>query len=130
MKASFISPRNVALLVAAGILASTGTAVAADTSTATSAPVNTLSASRLAHIQYQKNMTTYIAAKQNINNTFRAAVGAANDSLVAAIANVKTAAERKTLTDAHKATVASAKAVRDAALAALTKPTEPVKPTK
>ena len=130
MKATFISPRNVALLVAAGILASTGTAVAVETPTATSAPVNTLSAYRLAHIQYQKNMTTFFSARQAINNTFRAALGAANDSLVAAIGNVKTAAERKALTDAHKATIATAKAVRDAALAALVKPTEPVKPAK
>ena len=130
MKASFISPRNVALLVAAGLLAGTGTAVAAETPTATSVPVNSLSAHRLAHIQYQKTMTAYIAAKQTINNTFRAAVASANDSLVAAIANVKTADEKTKLIAAHKATLASAKAVRDAAINALVKPTPPVTPAK
>ena len=130
MKTSFISPRNVALLVAAGLLAGTGTAVASETPTATSAPVNTISAHRLAHIQYQKDMTAYIKAKQTINNTFRAAVASANDTLVAAIANVKTSTERTALNNAHKATIASAKSARDAAIAALVKPTEPVKPAK
>ena len=137
MKASlksrgFISPRNVALLVAAGVIASVAPATAADTTTATTpAPTkvyNTLSTFRLAQIQYQKDVTKYIQARQAITNTFLAAVSAADDAVVAAVPSAKTADDRKAIAATHKAAIAAAKSARDAALAALVKPTKPVKP--
>lgn len=133
MKTSFISPKNVALLVAAGVIASASPAMAADTTTATTpAPTkvyNTLSTFRLAQIQYQKDVTVYIQARQAITNKFLAAVGAANDAVVASVASAKTAEDRAAIAATHKAAVAAAKSARDTALAALVKPTKPVKPT-
>ena len=133
MKASlkskgFISPRNVALLVAAGVIAGVAPATAADTTTATTKTYNTLSTFRLAQIQYQKDVTKYIQARQAITNTFLAAVSAADDAVVAAVPSAKTADDRKAIAATHKAAITAAKSARDAALAALVKPTKPVKP--
>jgi hypothetical protein len=124
----FISPRNVALLVAAGVIASASPALAADTTTATTKVYNTLSTFRLAQIQYQKDVATYIQARQAVTNKFLAAVAAANDAVVAAVPSAKTADDRKAIAATHKAAIAAAKSARDAALAALVKPTKPVKP--
>ena len=58
MKANFVNSRNVALFVAAGLLAGTGTAIAAETPAPTASP--TATAKPLT--EYQKAKAAYSAA--------------------------------------------------------------------
>ena len=86
MKATFINPRNVALLVAAGLLAGTGTAIAdetpAPTTSPTAAPTTpapTTTAKPLTEYQkareaYKAAIDAYIANRKSSQTQYKAAV--------------------------------------------------------
>jgi hypothetical protein len=102
MKSAFISPRNVALLVAAGLIAGSGAAFAADTPAPTASPTATAKPQSDA---------------QKARDAYKVAIEAY-------------AAKRKAVEETFKSDLAAAKAKRDAAVAALgERPTPPAKPT-
>ena len=127
----FLSAKNVGLLVAAGLIASTGSAMAADTPTPTTAPTTKAHTPNPAVVAFKAAIATYRAGHEAAVNTFKSAIATAKATKDSAI----TAATTKEAKDAARATfrasVASAKATRDAAIAALgAKPTPPVKAAK
>ena len=119
----FISPKNVALLVAAGLIASTGTAIAADTKDSAVARAQ-------AQAAFQSSMTTYIAAHRAIVDTRRAAHAKALSDFQIALNTATTDAQLQAAKDARKAAVTAADATATAALTALVKPAKPIKPAK
>ena len=119
----FISAKNVALLVAAGLIASTGTAVASDTKDAAVARAQ-------AQAAFQSSMTTYIASHRAIVDTRRAAHAKALADFQSALTSATTDAQLQAAKDARKAAVTAADTTADAAIAALTKPVKPTKPAK
>jgi hypothetical protein len=128
---NFISAKNVALLVAAGLLAGTGSAVAAGTAT----PASTATAK--AHtpnpdvVAYKAAITTYRAGHKAADDAMRAEATTAKSTRDAAITAATTPEAKKAAHDAFKSAMTSAKATHDAAIAALgAKPTPPVKPAK
>jgi len=128
---NFISAKNVALLIAAGLLASTGSAVAAET--ATPAPTATVKAHtpNPAVVAYKAAITTYRAGHKSANDAMRAAATTAKATRDAAITAATTPEAKKAARDAFKAAMTSAKSTHDSAIAALgSKPTPPVKAAK
>ena len=119
----FISAQNVALLVAAGLIASTGTAIAADTKDAAVARAQ-------AQAAYQSSMSTYIASHRAIVDARRAATAKALSDFQSALNTAATDAQLQAAKDARKAAVTAANATAAASLAALVKPAKPIKPTK
>ena len=125
---NFISPKNVALLVAAGLIASTGTAIAADTPAPTTSKTHTPSpeivAFRTAIAQYRTNHEAAI-------NTFKSAIATAKATKEVAIKAATTPEAKAAARTAFQSAVTAAKATRDAAVAALgTKPIRPAQPAK
>ena len=98
---NFISPKNVALLVAAGLIASTGTAVAADTKDAAVTRAQ-------AQAAFQSSMSTYITSHRAIVDTRRAAHAKALVDFQTALASVTTDAQLQAAKDARKAAVTAA----------------------
>jgi hypothetical protein len=119
----FISAKNVALLVAAGLIASTGSAVAADTKDAAVARAQ-------AQAAFQSSMSTYVTAHRAIVDTKRAAHAKALADFQTALTSVATDAQLQAAKDARKSAVTAANATATAALAALVKPAKPAKPAK
>ena len=119
----FISAKNVALLVAAGLIASTGSAVAADTKDAAVARAQ-------AQAAFQSSMSTYVTAHRAIVDTKRAANAKALSDFQTALTSVTTDAQLQAAKDARKSAVTAANATATAALAALVKPAKPAKPAK
>ncbi len=118
----FISAKNVALLVAAGLIASMGTAIAADTENAAVAGAQTRAA-------YQSSMSTYIASHRAIVDTRRAARAKALTDFQSALASVTTDAQLQAAQDARMATLTEADTTAKAALVALARP-EHTKPAE
>jgi hypothetical protein len=130
---NFISAKNVALLVAAGLIATTGTAVAAGTASPTPKP----SASAKAHTvdpavtAYKAAMAAYHTGHVAADTTLKNALATAKATRDAAIAAATTADAKKAARDAFKTAVVTAKSAHDAAIAALgAKPTAPAKVAK
>jgi hypothetical protein len=124
----FISAKNVGLLVAAGLIASTGTAMAADTpaptATKTHTPSSEIVAFKTAIAQYRTNHEAAI-------NTFKTAIASAKATKEAAITAATTPEAKAAARTAFQSAVTAAKASRDAAVAALgTKPVRPTAPAK
>ena len=69
---NFISPKNVALLVAAGLIASTGTAIAAET--ATPAPTTKTHSPSPEIVAFKAALTQYRAGHEAAINTFKSAI--------------------------------------------------------
>lgn len=147
MKKTFTNNRNVALLVAAGLLAGMGTAVADETPTATASPAPTvkpLTEYQKAKAAYSAAVEAYIAnrkssqaqhkaavdafvaarksyneARKNVLTTYKAELAAARTTHDAAIAAATTDAEKLVIRSTHRTAVAAATAKRDAAITAL-----------
>jgi hypothetical protein len=146
MKSTFINTRNVALLVAAGLLAGTGTAIAEETPAPTSSTTTTkpLTEYQKAKAAYSAAVEAYIAnrkssqaqhkaavatftaarksyndARKNVLSTYKAELTAARTTHDAAISAAKTDAEKLVIRTAHRSAVATATAKRDAAITAL-----------
>jgi hypothetical protein len=143
MKSTFINTRNVALLVAAGLLAGTGTAIAEETPAPTStvkpqteyqkakaaysAAVEAYIANRKSsQAQYKAAVDTFTAARKSYNDarknvlaTYKAELTAARTTREAAIAAATTDAAKLAANTAHRTAVAAATAKRDAAITAL-----------
>jgi hypothetical protein len=119
----FISTKNVALLVTAGLIASTGTAVAADTKDAAVARAQ-------AQAAFQSSMSTYIAAHRAIIDARRAAHAKALTDFQTALNSVTTDAQLQAAKDARKSAITAANTTATAALAALVKPVKPAKAAK
>jgi hypothetical protein len=125
----FISAKNVALLVAAGLLAGTGTAVAADS--ATPAPTAKAHTPNPAVAAFKIAIAAYRTAHETADNNFKSALAAAKATRDAAITAATTKDAKDAARTTFKASVASAKATHDAAITALgAKPTPPVKAAK
>lgn len=156
MKSTFLNSRNVALLVAAGLLAGTGTAIADETPAPTSATTTkplteyqkakaAYSAEVEAYIANRKSSqsqyksardafgvakTAYADARKPILATYKAELNAAKTARTTAIAVATTSEAKLAANTAHKAAVAAATSKRDAAIAALgLAPVAPAKPT-
>jgi hypothetical protein len=127
----FISAKNVALLVAAGLLASTGSAMAADTPTPTTAPTTKAHTPNPAVAAFKIASAAYRTGHETADNNFKSALAAAKATRDAAITAATTKDAKDAVRATFKASVASAKAIHDAAIAALgAKPTPPVKAAK
>ena len=131
----FISAKNVALLVAAGLISSTGVAMAADTpaptTTPTAAPTAKVHTPNPAVVAYKAAIATYHSGRVAADTTAKSAIDAAKATRDAAIAAATTPEAKSAARTAFKSAVTSAKATHDAAIAALgAKPTPPVKATK
>jgi len=130
---NFISAKNVALLVAAGLIATTGTAVAAGTATptpnaSTSAKTHTVDPAVTA---YKAAIKTYHDGHAAADSSLKSALATAKSTRDAALTAATTADAKKAARDAFKAAVTTAKSTHDAAIAALgAKPTPPAKATK
>jgi hypothetical protein len=134
-KMKFISAKNVALLVAAGLISSTGVAMAADTpaptTTPTAAPTAKVHTPNPAVVAYKAAIATYHSGRVAADTTAKSAIDAAKATRDAAIAAATTPEAKSAARTAFKSAVTSAKATHDAAIAALgAKPTPPVKATK
>lgn len=114
----FMSPKSVALLVAAGLIASTGVAVAADTQDPAVARAQAQEA-------FQSSISTYLDAQHAIINTRRAAHAKALADFQSTLTSVTTDAQLREATDARKAVGVEADAIAKAALAALVRPAHP-----
>ena len=126
---NFISPKNVALLVAAGLIASTGTAMAADT--ATPAPTTKTHSPSAEVTAFKAAIATYRAGHEAAITTFKSTVATAKTTKEAAIKAATTPEAKAAARTAFQSAIASAKATRDAAVAALgTKPVRPVQAAK
>ncbi len=126
----FISAKNVGLLVAAGLIASTGTSMAADTPapTSTAKPAHTPSAEITA---FKAAIATYRAGHEAAINTFKAAIATAKATKESAIKAATTPEAKAAARTAFQSAVATAKSTRDAAVAALgAKPVRPVQAAK
>jgi len=155
MKSTYMNSRNVALLVAAGLLAGTGTAFADETPVPTASPTakpqtdfqkarDAYKASLEAYIanrkssmaQFKAAMETFNAAKKAFNDarkpiveTFKSELAAAKTVREAAIAAATTEEAKLAASAAYKAAVAIATSKRDAAISALgALPIAPKKP--
>ena len=123
----FISAKNVGLLVAAGLIASTGTSIAAET-TAPTAKTHTPSPETAA---FKTAMTTYRTGHEAASNTFKAAVASAKATKEAAVKAATTPEAKAAAKTTFQTALATAKATRDAAISALgTKPVRPAKAAK
>lgn len=126
----FISAKNVGLLVAAGLIASTGTSIAAETS-APSAPTTKTHTPSPEIAAFKAAITTYRAGHEAAINTFKSAVATAKATKEAAIKAATTPEAKAAAKAAFQSAVATAKATRDAAISALgTKPVRPAQPAK
>jgi hypothetical protein len=124
----FISAKNVGLLVAAGLIASTGTAIAADTPVPTSSKTHTPSPEIVA---FKAAITQYRTGHEAAINTFKSTVATAKTTKEAAIKAATTPESKAAARTAFQTAIASAKSTRDAAVAALgTKPVRPVQAAK
>ena len=126
---NFISAKNVALLVAAGLLAGTGSAVAAENAT----PVATAKAHtpNPAVVAYKAAIATYRSGHKAADDAMNAAATTAQSTRDAAITAATTPEAKKAARDAFKAAMTSARAAHTAAITALgAKPAPPVKATK
>jgi hypothetical protein len=157
MKSTFISSRNVALLVAAGLLIGTSSAVAEETpapsasATATAKPLTQYQQDRATYkaaldayaanrqsslAQYKTAMQAYVAARKSyteakkpILDAYKADLAAAKSARDTAIAAATTSEAKLAANTAHKSAVAAATSKRDAAVTALgAAPVEPTKP--
>jgi hypothetical protein len=153
MKKSVLNSRNVALLVAAGLIAGTGTAIAEEsaTPTPTSKPATQYQIARDAYKtaleayianrkssqeQYKAALATfqtahksYVDARKPILATFKADLTAAKTARDTALAAATTSEAKLAAQNAHKSAVAAATAKRDTAIAALgAAPVAPAKP--
>jgi hypothetical protein len=124
----FISAKNVGLLVAAGLIASSGTAMAADTPAPTTTKTHTPSAEIVA---FKAAIAQYRTGHEAAINSFKSAVATAKATKDAAITAATTPEAKAAARTTFQAAVTSAKATRDAAVAALgTKPVRPVQAAK
>ncbi len=124
---NFISPKNVALLVAAGLIASTGTAVAADTA----APTTKTHTPSPEIVAFKSAIATYRTGHEAAANTFKSAIAAAKATKESAIKAATTPEAKAAARTAFQSAVATAKTTRDAAFAALgAKPVRPVQAAK
>jgi hypothetical protein len=148
---------KIAVLVAAGLIAGTGTAIADETPAPTSSPTATAKplteyqkaraayraavdayiANRKASLeQYKTAHSAYITAKKSysgarkpILETYKAELGAAKTARETALAAATTPEAKLVANNAFKSAVAAATAKRDAAITALgAAPVEPAKP--
>ena len=127
----FISAKNVALLVAAGLISSTGVAMAADTPAPTTSPATKVHTPNPAVIAYKAAIATYHSGRVAADTAAKSAIASAKSTRDAAIAAATTPEAKNAARTAFKSAVASAKATHDAAIAALgAKPTPPVKAAK
>ena len=131
----YISAKNVALLVAAGLISSSGVAMAADTpapaASPTAAPTVKVHTPNPAVVAFKAAIATYHAGRVAADTTAKSAIDAAKVTRDAAIAAATTPEAKGAARTAFKSAVASAKVTHDAAIAALgAKPTPPVKATK
>ena len=134
-KMKFISAKNVALLVAAGLISSTGLAMAADTpaptTSPTAAPATKVHTPNPAVVAYKAAIATYHSGRVAADTVAKSATASAKATHDAAIAVATTPEAKSAAHTAFKSAVASAKATHDAAIAALgAKPTPPVKAAK
>jgi hypothetical protein len=126
---NFISPKNVALLVAAGLIASTGTAIAAET--ATPAPTTKTHSPSPEIVAFKAALAQYRAGHEAAINTFKSAISSAKETKEAVVKAATTPEAKAAAKSAFQSAVANAKATRDAAVAALgTKPVRPVQAAK
>jgi len=130
-----ISAKNVALLVAAGLISSSGVAMAADTPAPTTpapaAPTAKVHTPNPAVVAYKAAIATYHAGRVAADTAAKSAIESAKATRDAALAAATTPEAKSAARTAFKSAVASAKAAHDAAIAALgAKPTPPVKATK
>jgi hypothetical protein len=126
----FISAKNVGLLVAAGLIASTGTSIAAET-TAPTAPTTKTHTPSPEIAAFKSAIATYKANHEATVNAFKSAIAAAKTAKEAAIKAATTPEAKAAAKTAFQSAVTSAKATRDAAIAALgTKPVRPAQSAK
>ena len=126
----FISAKNVGLLVAAGLIASTGTSIAAETSAPTAPKTKTHTPSPET-AAFKTAMTTYRTGHEAAINTFKAAVASAKATKEAAVKAATTPEAKAAAKTTFQTALATAKATRDAAISALgTKPVRPAKAAK
>jgi hypothetical protein len=118
---NFRSPKKVALLVAAGLFAGTGTAVAAD-------DVDPAIARAQAPQLSQSQIWTYLDAQRAIMNTRREAHTKALAEFQSAISAATSDAQFATANDVRKEAIVEADAIAKAALAALARPTKHQQP--
>lgn len=117
MKSTYLKSRNVALLVAAGLLAGTGTAIADETPTTTSSPSPTtkpLTEYQKAKAAYSAAVETYIANRKSSQAQYKSAV----EAFVTARKSYNET--RSNILKTYKSELATAKTVREAAIAAAT----------
>ena len=127
----FISAKNVALLVAAGLISSTGVAMAADTPAPTTSPATKVRTPNPAVVAYKAAIATYHAGREAADTAAKSAIASAKSTRDSAIAAATTPEAKNAARTAFKSAVASAKSTHDAAIAALgAKPTPPVKAAK
>lgn len=127
----FISAKNVGLLVAAGLIASTGTAIAVDTTAPTTAPTAKTHTPSPEIVAFKSAIATYKAGHETAANTFKSAIATAKSAKEAAIKAATTPEAKAAARTAFQSAVATAKSTRDAAFAALgTKPVRPVQAAK
>ncbi|QLL24036.1 hypothetical protein DLE03_06785 [Actinobacteria bacterium IMCC25003] len=127
----FISAKNVGLLVAAGLIASTGTAIAADTAAPTASPTAKTHTPSPEIVAFKSAIATYRAGHEAAENSFKAAIATAKATKEAAIKAATTPEAKAAARTAFQSTVATAKSARDAAFAALgTKPVRPAQAAK
>jgi hypothetical protein len=126
---NFISAKNVALLVAAGLIASTGSAVAADTASLT--PTVKVHSPNPDVVAFKAAMAAHRTGHKAANDAMRAARSIAQATRDATINTASTKEAKNAARATFKASIASAKATHDAAIAVLgAKPTPPVKAAK
>jgi hypothetical protein len=127
----FISAKNVGLLVAAGLIASTGTAMAADTPSTTTAPAARTHTPNPEIVAFKSAIATYRAGHEAAVNSFKSAIATAKATKESAIKAATTPEGKAAARNAFQASIATAKSTRDAAIAALgTKPVRPVQAAK
>ena len=127
----FISAKNVGLLVAAGLIAGTGTAIAADTTAPTTAPTAKTHTPSPEIVAFKSAIATYRAGHEAAANTFKSAIATAKATKEAAIKAATTPEAKAAARTTFQSAVATAKSTRDAAFAALgTKPVRPVQAAK
>lgn len=126
----FISAKNLGLLVAAGLIASTGTSIAAET-TAPTAPTTKTHTPSPEIAAFKSAITAYRTGHEAAINTFKSAVATAKATKEAAVKAATTPEAKAAAKTAFQSALATAKATRDAAIAALgTKPVRPAQPAK
>lgn len=127
----FISAKSVGLLVAAGLIASTGTSMAADTAVPTTSPTTKTHTPSPEIVAFKAAIATYRAGHEAAENTFKGAIATAKATKEAAIKAATTPEAKAAARTAFQSAVATAKSTRDAAFAALgAKPVRPVQASK